>query len=214
MRAGSSLEPASFDVVLYRLVLHHIAYQGPLAPCFAEAAALLRPGGSLVAIEPGLWHPIGAALSIANQTGTATAAARHARRHPAVAAAADRRGPRRWTRARAACGHLRLATAADVPAASAAATRPSRLAPARGRLRSHADADRPVVQVISHSANGSADPQTHDSRGDGSGIGRPTGDAVIAVCLAAALIVLAARHYRAGSTSRSRSRPPARGPRS
>ena len=48
------------------------------------------------------------------------------------------------------------------------------------------------MQVVSHSANGSADPQTHDSRGDGSGIGRPTGDAVIAVCLAAALIVLAA----------------------
>lgn len=68
-----ALEPASFDVVLYRLVLHHIAYQGPLAPCFTEAAALLRPGGSLVAIEPGLWHPIGAALSIANQTGAATA---------------------------------------------------------------------------------------------------------------------------------------------
>src|SRR5438270_12174242 len=26
--------PASFDVVLYRLVLHHIAFQGPLDPCF------------------------------------------------------------------------------------------------------------------------------------------------------------------------------------
>src|ERR1700735_4401805 len=31
------LEPDSFDVVLYRLVLHHIADQGPLAPCFSEA---------------------------------------------------------------------------------------------------------------------------------------------------------------------------------
>ncbi len=67
------LEPRSFDVVLYRLVLHHIVVQGPLAPCFAEAARLLRPGGALIAIEPGLWHPVGAALSLANRTGAATA---------------------------------------------------------------------------------------------------------------------------------------------
>jgi SAM-dependent methyltransferase len=66
------LPPSSFDVVLYRLVLHHIAYQGPLAPCFAEAATLLRPGGALVAIEPGLWHPVGFALELANRTGLAT----------------------------------------------------------------------------------------------------------------------------------------------
>ncbi len=65
--------PASFDVVLYRLVLHHIAYQGPLEPCFAEAARLLRPGGALVAIEPGLWHPVGLGLAVANRTGIATA---------------------------------------------------------------------------------------------------------------------------------------------
>ena len=65
--------PASFDVVLYRLVLHHIAFQGALAPCFIEAARLLRPGGAMVAIEPGLWHPVGAALALANRTGTATA---------------------------------------------------------------------------------------------------------------------------------------------
>ena len=64
--------PASFDIVLYRLVLHHIAYQGPLEPCFAEAARLLRPGGALVAIEPGLWHPVGLGLSLANRTGIAT----------------------------------------------------------------------------------------------------------------------------------------------
>jgi len=67
------LPDASFDVVLYRLVLHHIAYQGPLAPCFEEAARLLRPGGALVAIEPGLWHPIGLALAVANGVGAATA---------------------------------------------------------------------------------------------------------------------------------------------
>ncbi len=63
----------SFDAVLYRLVLHHLVYQGPLGPCFAEAARLLRPGGALVAIEPGLWHPVGAALAVANRAGVATA---------------------------------------------------------------------------------------------------------------------------------------------
>jgi SAM-dependent methyltransferase len=67
------LSDASFDVVLYRLVLHHIAFQGPLGPCFAEAARLLRPGGALVAIEPGLWHPVGLGLALANATGVATA---------------------------------------------------------------------------------------------------------------------------------------------
>ena len=60
-------------MVLYRLVLHHIAYQGPLAPCFAEAADLLRPGGAMVAVEPGLWHPVGLGLAIANRAGAATA---------------------------------------------------------------------------------------------------------------------------------------------
>jgi SAM-dependent methyltransferase len=59
----------SFDVVLYRLVLHHIAFQGPLQPVFAEAARLLRPGGALIAIEPGLWHPVGLGLALANRTG-------------------------------------------------------------------------------------------------------------------------------------------------
>ena len=59
----------TFDVVLYRLVLHHIAFQEPLDACFAEAARLLRPGGALVAIEPGLWHPVGAALALANRAG-------------------------------------------------------------------------------------------------------------------------------------------------
>jgi SAM-dependent methyltransferase len=68
--AGSlPLPDASFDVVLYRLVLHHIVYRGPLAPCFLGAARLLRPGGALVAIEPGLWHPVGAALAVANRLG-------------------------------------------------------------------------------------------------------------------------------------------------
>jgi SAM-dependent methyltransferase len=69
-RAGElPYEPDSFDVVLYRLVLHHVAYQGPVEPAFAEAARLLRPGGALVVVEPGLWHPIGGALTLANRTG-------------------------------------------------------------------------------------------------------------------------------------------------
>jgi SAM-dependent methyltransferase len=69
-RAGElPFEPGSFDVVLYRLVLHHIAYQGPLGPVFDEAARLLRPGGALVAVEPGLWHPVGAGLALANRAG-------------------------------------------------------------------------------------------------------------------------------------------------
>lgn len=65
--------PASFDVILYRLVLHHIAYQGPLAPCFTEAARLLRPGGAMIAVEPGLWHPVGLGLAIANRIGAGIA---------------------------------------------------------------------------------------------------------------------------------------------
>lgn len=69
-RAGElPFEPASFDVVLYRLVLHHIAYQGPLEPVFEEGAGLLRPGGALVAVEPGVWHPVGAGLALANRLG-------------------------------------------------------------------------------------------------------------------------------------------------
>ena len=69
-RAGElPYEPGSFDVVLYRLVLHHVAWQGPIEPAFAEAARLLRPGGALIAVEPGLWHPVGAGLTLANRAG-------------------------------------------------------------------------------------------------------------------------------------------------
>ena len=65
--AGSiDLPDAAFDVVLYRLVLHHLAFRGALDRYFHEAARLLRPGGALVALEPGLWHPVGRALAIAN----------------------------------------------------------------------------------------------------------------------------------------------------
>ena len=74
-RAGQldELEGGSFDVVLYRYVLHHIAFQGPLAPVFAEAARLLRPGGLLVAMEPGALHPAGAGLALANRLGLGVA---------------------------------------------------------------------------------------------------------------------------------------------
>jgi SAM-dependent methyltransferase len=74
-RAGEldRLADDSFDVVLYRYVLHHIAYQGPLAPVFGEAARLLRPGGALVAMEPGSLHPVGAGLALANRVGAGTA---------------------------------------------------------------------------------------------------------------------------------------------
>jgi SAM-dependent methyltransferase len=69
-RAGElPLPDASFDVVLYRLVLHHIAYQGPLAPVFEEARRLLRPSGALVVVEPGSWHPVGTVLAAANRAG-------------------------------------------------------------------------------------------------------------------------------------------------
>ncbi len=76
--AGTLDLPAnSFDVVLYRLVLHHLAFQGPLDPIFSEARGLLRPGGAMVAVEPGLWHPVGLGLAAANRLGTATATAIH-----------------------------------------------------------------------------------------------------------------------------------------
>ena len=47
-RAGElDYEPGSFDVVLYRLVLHHIAYQGPLAPVFARRRGCSGPAARL-----------------------------------------------------------------------------------------------------------------------------------------------------------------------
>jgi SAM-dependent methyltransferase len=73
LRLDVDLPEQSFDAVLYRLVLHHIVYQGPLEPVFDEAARLLAPGGALVAVEPGLWHPVGAGLALANRAGAATA---------------------------------------------------------------------------------------------------------------------------------------------
>ena len=67
--ALDSLPDGSFDVVLHRLVLHHVVFAGPLEPALAEAYRLLRPGGALVAIEPNLLHPVGAGLALANRAG-------------------------------------------------------------------------------------------------------------------------------------------------
>ena len=132
----------SFDVVLYRLVLHHLVFQGPLAPVFSEAARLLRPGGALVAIEPGLWHPVGLGLALANEAGVARAVhgtpddiplsprrliAEARRGRP------DRRAPR---------GHLHAGGGCRLAAAVAAAARRARVQAARGDVRPYADADR------------------------------------------------------------------------
>ena len=92
-RASCPTRRGSFDVVLYRLVLHHVAYQGPLAPVFEEAARLLRPGGALVAVEPGSWHPVGRGPDARQPRQPRPVGTRHAGRHPAVAARA-RRGRR------------------------------------------------------------------------------------------------------------------------
>lgn len=63
----------AFDVVLYRFVLHHVAFHQELDGCFAEAARLLRGGGAMIAIEPGLWHPVGLGLALANRAGLGVA---------------------------------------------------------------------------------------------------------------------------------------------
>ena len=94
-RAGElPYEPGSFDVVLYRLVLHHVAYQGPLAPGVrgggAAAAARRRAGG-------GRARPLAPGRSGARAREPRRprpGRARHARRHPALAAHARARGAR------------------------------------------------------------------------------------------------------------------------
>ncbi len=64
-----TLPAGTFDVVLYRLVMHPVGFPGPLAPCFGVAARLLAPGGALAVIELGRGHPIGAGLALANRLG-------------------------------------------------------------------------------------------------------------------------------------------------
>ena len=114
-----------------------------LGPVFEEAARLLRPGGALVAVEPGLWHPVGLGLAMANRRGPRPGHPRHARRHPALTARADARGARRRARAGAPRGHLRLAAPSRAGAARAPRARLRGLAPAPRAARPHADDDRP-----------------------------------------------------------------------
>ena len=83
VRAGDlPYEPRSFDVILYRSRAAPRRLPAPLGPVFHEAARLLRPGGALVAVEPGLWHPVGAGLALANRAGLGPACTAR-RRHPA-----------------------------------------------------------------------------------------------------------------------------------
>ena len=42
-------------------------------PASPRRRDLLRPGGAMVAVEPGLWHPVGLGLALANRTSAATA---------------------------------------------------------------------------------------------------------------------------------------------
>ena len=58
-----------FDVVLFRLVLHHIVFQQPLAPVFREAHRVSKPDGRVVMLEPNLWHPVGLLLAASNRLG-------------------------------------------------------------------------------------------------------------------------------------------------
>ena len=73
---------ASFDVVLYRLVMHHLAYQGPLEPYFAEAARAAPPrrrarGHRARAVASG-----GARTGARQPHRRGDGDPRHARRHP------------------------------------------------------------------------------------------------------------------------------------
>ena len=88
------LAPRSFDVVLYRLVLHHLAFQGPLGPCFEEAARLLRPGWRAGRRRARAVASGGRGAGAGQPDRPGHARARDARRHPALAAPAGRRGAR------------------------------------------------------------------------------------------------------------------------
>jgi SAM-dependent methyltransferase len=66
-----ALADERFDVLLMRLLLHHLAYRGSLEPALREARRVLRPGGLLVATEPNRRHPVGLALALANRAGVA-----------------------------------------------------------------------------------------------------------------------------------------------
>ena len=137
---AAGFEPGSFDVVLYRLVLHHIAYQGSLAPVFEEAARLLRPGGALVAVEPGSLHPVGVGLALANALGLGTAVHGTPDDIPLSPGGwRPRRAPRAWSRS---CTRSPTPGGGCRPALSGrwAARRAAGVAAARGAVRPHAAA--------------------------------------------------------------------------
>ena len=121
-RAGElTYADRSFDIVLYRLVLHHLAFQGPLQPVLDEAARLLRPGGVLVAVEPSSWHPWAPAW----RWPTGSAWARGLTAHPTTFRSLRGRScavPGSRARARALRVDLRLAAPAALSAACIGST--------------------------------------------------------------------------------------------
>ncbi len=144
-RAGEldGLPDASFDVILYRLVLHHIVFQQSLDAVFAEAARLLRPGGVAVAVEPGRRHPVGAALALANRAGLGTAVHGTPDDVPSGAAPTGRAGAPCRAGTVPARGDLLVATtAAGGPASPPSGGRAARFRPRQRRVRSHAPAGR------------------------------------------------------------------------
>ena len=122
-RAGEldQVPDASYDVVLYRLVLHHVIYTQPLAPCFREAKRILRPGGALVAIEPNLWYPVGVGLAIANHMGVGTRVHGTPDDIPLSPRALARESRAVGPHARGARGDLRLAAPAAAASSGASA---------------------------------------------------------------------------------------------
>ena len=80
MRASSATPESSTSYRMARSTSSCIGWCSTIWPSrarwprvFSEAARLLRPGGALVAIEPGLWHPVGLGLALANRAGVARA---------------------------------------------------------------------------------------------------------------------------------------------
>ena len=130
-------------------MLHHVAYAGPLEPCFAEARRLLRPGGALVAIEPNIYHPIGAALSLANRAGLGVRVHGTPDDIPLSPRRLAATRARRGSAARAARGDVLLAAAAGPRAARGRRARSLRLGARAALGRAHVHAHRaPLMAVL------------------------------------------------------------------
>ena len=102
----------------------------------------MRPGGAMVAVEPGLWHPVGLGLAIANRAGAATAIHGTPDDIPLSPGRLGVRGAGGGSRPGAACGHVQLEAHGPRRCSAARATRRARLEAASGPVRPHADADR------------------------------------------------------------------------